>query len=116
MSIFPQAIPAALNAIQKSGMNLNPQQDGTTLFIPIPKVTKEHRENLAKNAKMLFVKSKDSIRDIQMKYIKQTKRKDGVSQDLSRNVEAQLIAIADSYISEAEQILENKQKELLGTD
>ena len=37
MSIFPQAIPAALQAIQKSGLNLNPQQDGTTLFIPIPK-------------------------------------------------------------------------------
>jgi ribosome recycling factor len=37
MSAFPQAMPAALQSIQKSGMNLNPQQDGTTLFIPIPK-------------------------------------------------------------------------------
>ena len=37
MSAFPTAIPATLEALQKSGMNLNPQQDGTTLFIPIPK-------------------------------------------------------------------------------
>lgn len=37
MSVFPQAIPAAIKAIQKSGMNLNPQQDGTTLYIPVPK-------------------------------------------------------------------------------
>lgn len=37
MSVFPQAIPSVLKAILKSGMNLNPQQDGTTLFIPIPK-------------------------------------------------------------------------------
>jgi ribosome recycling factor len=37
MSAFPQAMPAALQSLQKSGMNLNPQQDGTTLFIPIPK-------------------------------------------------------------------------------
>jgi ribosome recycling factor len=37
MTSFPQAIPAALQSIGKSGMNLNPQQDGTTLFIPIPK-------------------------------------------------------------------------------
>lgn len=37
MSVFPQAIPAALKAIEKSGMNLNPQQDGTTIFIPVPK-------------------------------------------------------------------------------
>jgi ribosome recycling factor len=37
MASFPQAIPSALQSISKSGMNLNPQQDGTTLFIPIPK-------------------------------------------------------------------------------
>lgn len=37
MPVFPQAIPAALKAISSSGMNLNPQQEGTTLYIPIPK-------------------------------------------------------------------------------
>ena len=36
-SAFPQAIPQILNAITKSGMNLNPQQDGTKIAIPIPK-------------------------------------------------------------------------------
>uniref|UniRef100_A0A182QTQ3 Ribosome-recycling factor, mitochondrial n=1 Tax=Anopheles farauti TaxID=69004 RepID=A0A182QTQ3_9DIPT len=51
---FPQTIPVVLQAIQRSGMNLNPQQDGTTLFIPVPKVTREHREGLAKNAKVLL--------------------------------------------------------------
>lgn len=35
---FPQAIPSVLKAIADSGMNLNPQQDGTTLFIPVPKL------------------------------------------------------------------------------
>lgn len=37
MSVFPQAIPAALQAISKSGLNLNPQQEGNTLYIPVPK-------------------------------------------------------------------------------
>lgn len=37
LATFPQAIPAVIKALSKSGMNLNPQQDGTTLFIPIPK-------------------------------------------------------------------------------
>lgn len=36
MVSFPQHIKAVLKAIEKSGMNLNPQQEGTTLFIPIP--------------------------------------------------------------------------------
>lgn len=34
---FPQAIPNVLKALQDSGMNLNPQQDGTTVFIPVAK-------------------------------------------------------------------------------
>lgn len=37
MSVFPQMIPEVLKAIAKSGMNLNPQQEGTTLYIPVPK-------------------------------------------------------------------------------
>lgn len=37
MAIFPQAIPAVIQALQKSGMNLNPQQDGTSIYIPVPK-------------------------------------------------------------------------------
>lgn len=37
MAVFPQAIPGALKALTESGMNLNPQQEGTTLYIPIPK-------------------------------------------------------------------------------
>lgn len=36
-SVFPQAIPQILKALSKSGMNLNPQQDGTKIAIPIPK-------------------------------------------------------------------------------
>ncbi|KAG5878588.1 hypothetical protein JTB14_008962 [Gonioctena quinquepunctata] len=116
MAVFPQAIPAALKAIEKSGMNLNPQQDGTTLYIPIPKVTKEHRENLAKNAKQLFIKCKDGIRDVQLKYAKQVKRKEGISQDLCRAVEAQLVTIADGFINQGEKILETKKEELIGKD
>nr|CAH7739656.1 unnamed protein product [Callosobruchus chinensis] len=116
MATFPQAIPATLKAIEKSGMNLNVQQDGTTLFIPIPKVTKEHRESLAKAAKQLFVKCKDAIRDVQIKHVKQIKKKEGVSEDLVRVVEAQIIALADTYIHQADTLLQTKQNELLGKD
>lgn len=34
---FPTAIPHILKAIQKSGLNINPQQEGTTVYLPIPK-------------------------------------------------------------------------------
>ena len=37
LSAFPQAMKNVLKAINDSGMGLNPQQDGTTIFISIPK-------------------------------------------------------------------------------
>lgn len=112
---FPQTIPDVLQAIEKSGMNLNPQQDGTTLFIPIPKVTKEHRENLSKNAKALFIKYRDAIRDIQNSQIRKLKKQTDISKDDAFAAQTQVTAIADKYIAEADKLLASKQKELLGS-
>lgn len=95
-------------------MNLNPQQDGTTIFIPVPKVTKEHRENLAKNAKTLFIKCRDAIKDIQNQHIKKVKKQTEISSDLNHQVQNQVVAVAENYIKEAEKLMVNKQGELLG--
>ncbi len=116
MVAFPQTIPMALQAIQKSGMNLNPQQDGTTIFIPVPKITKEHRENLSKGAKTLFIKCRDSIRDAQNSVVKKLKNQKDISQDESFSIQGQVVGIADKYIAEAEELLDVKQKELLGKE
>lgn len=115
MLAFPQMIPAVLTALEKSGMNLNPQQDGTTLFIPIPKITKEHRENLSKSAKALFIKCRDSIKDNQNKIIKKIKSQTDISKDDSFSIQTQIIKIADKYIAEAEKLLIIKQGELMGS-
>ncbi|XP_049541219.1 ribosome-recycling factor, mitochondrial [Anopheles darlingi] len=111
---FPQTIPAVLQAIQRSGMNLNPQQDGTTLFIPVPKVTREHREGLAKNAKVLFIKCRDRIKDAQNQSIKKLKKQSNASEDEAYQAQQQITQIADGFIKEAEKIMESKQAELLG--
>ncbi|XP_002024761.2 ribosome-recycling factor, mitochondrial [Drosophila persimilis] len=114
MIAFPQTIPDVLRAIEKSGMNLNPQQDGTTLFIPIPKVTKEHRENLSKNAKALFVKYRDAIRNVQNDHIRKLKKQPDVGKDDAFAAQTQVTAIGDKFIAEADKLLASKQKELLG--
>lgn len=111
---FPQAIPNALKAIQASGLNLNPQQDGTTLYVPVPKVTKEHREALAKNAKALYIKCRDSVKDIQSDFIKKVKKQSGVSEDLIFNVTKQINAICEEYQNEAKHIYDIKHNELVG--
>lgn len=114
-SSFPQSIPDALKAINASGLNLNPQQDGTTLYVPVPKITKEHREGLAKNAKALYIKCRDSLKDVQNEFIKKAKRQTGVSEDLVFDVTKQLGALCDKYQESARKIFEAKHNELLGT-
>lgn len=112
---FPQLIPHVLAALNKSGMNLNPQQDGTTVFVPVPKITKEHRENLAKSAKALFIKCRDSIKDVQNGHVKKLKGNKEISTDLNHQLQSQVIAMADSYIAEADKLMHTKQAELLAS-
>lgn len=112
---FPQLIPQVIQTLNKSGMNLNPQQDGTTVFIPVPKITKEHRENLSKSAKALFIKCRDGIKDIQNSHIKKVKGNKEISIDLNHQVQNQIVAIADDYIAEADKLLHVKQSELLAS-
>lgn len=113
MIAFPQMIPAALQALEKSGLNVNPQQEGTTVYIPIPKVTKEHRTSLAKNAKSLFIKCRDQIKDAQNEMIKKVKNNTQVSEDDGHAAQNQLTEMANTFVAQAEKILETKQNELL---
>lgn len=117
LSALPQATQDVKLAILESGMNLNPQQEGSTIYVPVPKVTKEHREILAKNAKALFMKAKDRIREVQNGFVKQAKEQKGsLSEDLVYNTQQQIIAMGDQQIAEAEKIMIAKQNELLGTN
>lgn len=85
-------------------------------MIKIFRVTKEHRQDLLKNAKALFIKSRDIIKDVQNKHAKSLKKNDTLSKDVIHSTEVQIVAIADTYVLQAEQIFESKQTELVGGD
>ncbi|XP_076062577.1 mitochondrial ribosome recycling factor 1 isoform X4 [Oratosquilla oratoria] len=110
---FPQAAPSIVKAIQDSGMNLNPQQEGTTIYVPLPKITREHREGLARNAKTMFQKCKDRLRDVSNKYIKKSKNHTELSEDLVFQAQLKIRELADEHVAEAEKLMNAKQKELL---
>ncbi|XP_077987067.1 ribosome-recycling factor, mitochondrial-like [Glandiceps talaboti] len=111
----PQEVNAAMKAIQNSGMNLNPSCDGTIINVPIPKVTKEHRESLAKNAKGMCDKTKVNLRNVRSKVMADIKKhKDHSSKDTLRLLEKQVQQITDEFNENAEHLLSAKTKELLG--
>ncbi|XP_054711314.1 ribosome-recycling factor, mitochondrial-like [Uloborus diversus] len=114
LSDFPEALKPAMQAILETGSGLNPQQEGTMIYVSIPKLTREHRETLAKNARTLFVKAKDDIRAVQNQYMKEAKRKTDLSEDLVFATVNQIMAIAEQCNGELEKLMKTKQKELLG--
>ena len=61
------------------------------------RVTREHREQLAKNTKTLNEKTKAKLKSIQNKYIKEaTKQKDDVSSDLLHHVQEHVSSLGNN--------------------
>lgn len=109
----PQTIPAIINTLRTSRLNLNPQQEKTTIYIPIPKITKEYREKLAKSAKVFFHQCRDKLGEVQTSYVKKLKNQN-LSIPTNQRIQEYLDIIRHQHIDEAQQLLEAKEKELLG--
>ncbi|XP_038601842.1 ribosome-recycling factor, mitochondrial [Tachyglossus aculeatus] len=115
MANFPECTAAAIKAIRESGMNLNPEVDGTIIRVPIPKVTREHREMLVKLAKQNTNKAKESLRKVRTNAMSKLKKsKDKVAEDTIRLIEKKIGQMADDKVAEMDKQLSVKTKELLG--
>ncbi|XP_053419583.1 ribosome-recycling factor, mitochondrial isoform X2 [Nycticebus coucang] len=115
MASFPECTAAAIKAIRESGMNLNPEVEGTLIQVPIPKVTREHREMLVKLAKQHTNKAKDSLRRVRSNAMNKLKKsKDKTSEDTIKLIEKQISQMADDTVVELDKHLAVKTKELLG--
>jgi len=111
---LPQACPEIVRTLQQSGMGLSPQQEGTTVYVQIPKVTREHREKLAKGAKAAFNTARDKLKDVQNNQLKVLKKNEQTSEDLLFSVQSQVTELTHQYVTEAEKLLKAKAAELLG--
>ncbi|KAL0280168.1 UNVERIFIED_CONTAM: hypothetical protein PYX00_001540 [Menopon gallinae] len=116
MDAFVDAIPSVITALSNSALGLNPSQQGSSIIIPIPKVTREYREKLAKGAKLCFTSTKDAIKKVQAKYIRVVDDNETLSVDFKANLKTQLTYLASKTIAEAELIYKNKEKELLSSE
>uniref|UniRef100_A0A4X2LAM4 Ribosome-recycling factor, mitochondrial n=1 Tax=Vombatus ursinus TaxID=29139 RepID=A0A4X2LAM4_VOMUR len=115
MTNFPECTAAAIKAIRESGMNLNPEVDGTVIRVPIPIVTREHREMLVKLAKQNTNKAKDVLRKVRTNAMNKLKKsKDTVAEDTIKLIEKQIGQMADDTVAEMDKHLALKTKELLG--
>ena len=101
-------------SISNSDLGLNPSNDGEVIRIPIPPLSEERRLELGKVASKTAEESKVAIRNHRRNSMADI---DSVSNDFSedeiKRFEKGIQDITDKYISKIDEVLKQKQDELL---
>ena len=103
-------------ALIESNFGLNPQTDGQLIRLPIPKLSEERRNELAKVVSQYGENSKITIRNIRreiMDSIKKEEKDKKISQDEMKKKYSDVQKITDEYISKVDLITSKKQTEIL---
>jgi ribosome recycling factor len=102
-------------AIREAGLGLNPASDGQSVRVPVPELSAERREELAKVAHRYAEQARVSVRNVRRDGMEQVKKqeKDGdISQDEQRGLSDDIQKLTDRIIKEIDQLLAEKDKEI----
>ncbi len=102
-------------AIQASNLGFNPQNNGEILRIIVPPLSEERRKQLVKQVKNEGETAKIGIRNVRRDANEELKKlkKEGISEDEIKEGEEKIQKITDQYIAKIDEILNNKEKEIL---
>lgn len=103
-------------AILKSDLGLTPASDGKIIRIPIPALTEERRKELVKVIKKMAEKVKITLRAIRRETndkLKNLKNEKDISEDEYYTYHDEVQKITNEYIGRADDILAEKEKELM---
>ncbi|MDR2718736.1 MAG: ribosome recycling factor [Treponema sp.] len=103
-------------AIRSSELSLNPSNDGKVIRIAIPPLTEERRKELVKLAKNQAEQFRVTIRNIRRDgndEIKKMLKDSVITEDDESKGSADLQKLTDSYIEKVNQVLEEKEKEIM---
>lgn len=107
------AIGAIEKAIIISNLGFAPSNNGETIILNVPPLTEERRKELAKQAKAESEQTKVTVRNARQDGMKELKKLDGVSEDLIKNVEADIQELTDKYVKLCDEHLKVKEAEIM---
>ena len=112
----PTLLKEIESAIRKADLGLNPSNDGKLIRVPIPPLTEERREQLAKKASQLAEEGRTAIRQIRREANDEAKKleKDKtLSQDDARRLQQEVQKRTDKAIASLDEAVAKKEKEIL---
>ncbi|HBN85538.1 MAG TPA: ribosome recycling factor [Clostridiales bacterium] len=103
-------------AIQASDLGINPNNDGKVIRLIFPTLTEERRRDLVKTVKKNGEDTKILVRNIRRDAIEEYKtyKKDGdITEDDLKQSEKDIQEITDKFIAKIDDILKEKEKEIM---
>lgn len=119
LSVSPwekQMVQAIEKAIMKSDLGLNPVTAGTTIRVPLPPLTEERRKDMIRLVRHEGEGGRVAIRNIRRDAISDVKdllKEKMIGQDDERRAEAEIQAITDKHIAVVDEVLAQKESELM---
>ncbi|MEW6054561.1 MAG: ribosome recycling factor [Nitrospirota bacterium] len=112
----PKIISEIEKAILKSDLGLTPMNDGKMIRINIPPLTEERRKQLVKTVKKKAEEAKVAIRNIRRDSndeLKKLEKEKHLSEDVVKKSQDEVQKITDSFIVKVDEVLANKEKEIM---
>jgi ribosome recycling factor len=108
-------VQAVEKAIRDAGLGLNPAADGMLVRVPIPQLTTERRNELAKMAHKYAEGAKISVRAVRrdgMEQIKGHEKKHEIGEDLAKTWADEVQKLTDQYVKKVDDALMDKEKDI----
>jgi ribosome recycling factor len=109
-------LPAIEKAIRTSDLDLNPQNDGKVIRIPVPSLTEERRKTLVKHAHKVAEEGRVAIRNVRRDandHLKKLLKSHEVSEDDEKLAVAEVQKLTDQHIEQINEVLKKKEAEIL---
>jgi ribosome recycling factor len=108
-------VNAVVAAVRDCGLGLNPQPDGQLIRVPLPMLTEERRNELAKTAAKYAENARIAVRGVRrdgMEQIKALQKKSEISEDDERNWSDEVQKLTDATIKRLDETLADKEKDI----
>ena len=112
----PSSVQVIEKSIQASDLGISPVSDGRMLRLPIPELSEERRETLAKQVRTRAEEAKIAIRNIRRDSndtAKKAQKASEITEDDLKGMLEDIQKLTDNYIKEIDTILKKKEDELL---
>lgn len=112
----PSTISAIEKAILTSDLGLTPANDGKVIRLPIPPLTQERRQQLAKSVAQIGEQHKVAIRQVRHEAndrLKASLKEKEISEDEERDGLKKVQELTDEYIEKIVELQKKKEEEIL---